>query len=251
MADPRILECHALVAGYGGSTVLNGTSLSVKPGSITGIVGPNGAGKSTLLKTILGYLKPIEGSIVYKGEDITALRPEQRIAAGIAYVAQSRSGFQSMTIRENLRLGAYLLRDKELIARRQENVMDRFPELKDRLDQPASDLSGGQLRMLEIGRFLMQEPSMVILDEPSIGLSPMLIDLVYREVKNLAEEGMSFLIVEQNVKKLLTVADHVFALENGHNHLDGTPADLENQGVLQRLFLGAPLGSPANEGAVS
>ena len=151
-----------------------------------------------------------------------------------------------MTIRENLRLGAYLVPDKALIADRQADVLDRFPELKTRLDQPASDLSGGQLRMLEIGRFLMQGPSMVILDEPSIGLSPKLVDLVYREITKLRAEGLSFLIVEQNVKKLLSVADHVYALENGRNHIDGTPADLEDQHVLQRLFLGAPLNRPVS-----
>lgn len=241
MADAVVLQCSDLVAGYGGSTVLNGASIAVRLGSITGIVGSNGAGKSTLLKTILGYLKPVAGAISYQGNDITAARPDQRIAAGIAYVAQSRSGFPSMTIRENLRLGAYLVRNRDLIENRQANVLDRFPELKARLDRPASDLSGGQLRMLEIGRFLMQGPSMVILDEPSIGLSPKLIDLVYREIEALRAEGLSFLIVEQNVKKLLSVADHVYALENGRNHVDGSPASLEDQNLLQRLFLGAPL----------
>lgn len=240
MVDHPVLECRGLVAGYGGSTVLNGISLAANAGSITGIVGPNGAGKSTLLKTILGYLKPTEGRIRFKGADITEMRPDLRIAAGIAYVAQSHSGFKSMTIRENLRLGAYLIKDKEEIARRQTEVLARFPELAGRLDKPASDLSGGQLRMLEIGRFLMQGPSMVILDEPSIGLSPKLIDLVYAEVRRLASEGLSFLIVEQNVKKILQASDHVYALESGRNHADGTPQNLAGQEVLQKLFLGSP-----------
>lgn len=241
MGDNPVLECRGLVAGYGGSTVLNGASLKVARGSITGVVGPNGAGKSTLLKTILGYLKPIQGSILFNGEDITNSRPDQRISAGIAYVAQSHSGFKTMTIRENLRLGAYLVKDQSLIRRRQDEVLVRFPELAGRLDRPASDLSGGQLRMLEIGRFLMQGPTMVILDEPSIGLSPKLIDLVYSEVQRLASEGLSFLIVEQNVKKILQVSSHIYALESGRNHADGTPHDLASQEVLQKLFLGAPV----------
>jgi len=249
VAEPAILECRDLVGGYGGSIVLNGVSLKVRGGSVTGIVGPNGAGKSTLLKTILGYLKPQPGSVRFAGKDITAWRPDQRIAAGIAYVAQARSGFQSMSIRENLRLGAYLVRDKAVIAERRAGVLQRFPELADRLDQPASDLSGGQLRMLEIGRFLMQAPSLVILDEPSIGLSPILIDLVYREIALLARENVGFLIVEQNVKKLLAVADYVYALENGRNHIEGTPQRLQDEGVLQNLFLGAPLSLVAQGGA--
>ena len=238
-----ILECSELLAGYGGSTVLNNASLTVRNGQITGIIGPNGAGKSTLLKTILGYLKPISGSIAFAGRDITRWRPDQRIAAGLAYVAQSRSGFLTMTVRENLRLGAYLERDKAAIAERLDAVVERFPELRARMDKPASDLSGGQLRMLEIGRFLMQGPKMVILDEPSIGLAPRLVDVVYDEIVRLKDEGLTFLIVEQNVRKLFTVADYIFALETGRNRVGGTPEDLQKDGVLRSLYLGAPLGS--------
>lgn len=234
-----VLECQNVVAGYGGAMVLNGISLKVQKGKISGIMGPNGAGKSTLLKALLGYIKLADGRVIMHGRDITALRPDQRIMGGLAYVAQTRSGFLTMTVRENLRLGAYLIRDRALIAQREAMVLERFPELKSRLNRPASDLSGGQLRMLEIGRFLMQGPSVVILDEPSIGLSPKLIDQVYGEVQQLAAEGLSFLIVEQNVKKIMAVADRVYALESGRNHSDGTPEELERADVMAQLYLGA------------
>lgn len=236
-----ILRCVDLVAGYGGSRVLNGTSVEVMRGRIAGIVGPNGAGKSTLLKTILGYLRVDHGRIAFAGRDITSLPPHQRIAAGIAYVAQSRSGFRTMSVRENLRLGAYLVRDRRTLAERLEAVLGRFPDLRERVDRPASDLSGGQLRMLEIGRFLMQGPSLVILDEPSIGLSPRLVELVYGEIAELRREGLSFLIVEQNVRKLLTVADYVYALENGANRAEGSPEGLQATDVFKSLYLGAPV----------
>jgi branched-chain amino acid transport system ATP-binding protein len=238
-----ILKCHELVAGYGGSTVLNGISLQAMRTCITGIVGPNGAGKSTFLKALLGFVPSSGGRISFKGADITHVRPNLRIAAGIAYVAQAHSAFKTMTVWENLRLGAYLTVDKQTVAERHKLVLNRFPELAARLNNPASDLSGGQLRMLEIGRFLMQGPDLVILDEPSIGLSPALIDLVYSEIRRLALEGMTFLIVEQNVKKLLTVANYVYAFESGRNHLDGAPEQLQREGVMQTLYLGASLDS--------
>jgi len=238
--EGAILDVAGLTAGYGGSAILQGLSLRVRPGRITGVIGPNGAGKSTLLKAIVGQLTPSAGTVRFEGTDLLALAPHRRIAAGIAYVGQTRSHFPSMTVRENLRLGAWLVEDPALRARRQAQQLARFPVLAERLGQAAGLLSGGELRQLEIARMLMTEPRLVILDEPSIGLSPKLVELVYGHVLALRSEGLSFLIVEQNVKKLLSVADHVYSFESGRNRFDGTPAELASQGNLAALYLGAP-----------
>jgi branched-chain amino acid transport system ATP-binding protein len=233
-----VLEARAVSAGYGGSAVLQELQLAVRPGGITGVIGPNGAGKSTLLKVLVGYLKPIGGQVVLGGEDITGLAPEDRIRRGIAYIAQQRSFFPSQSVADNLRLGAYLVRDARLRAEREASVFERFPALAQRRHQLAGMLSGGEARMLELGRMLMMAPRLAILDEPSIGLSPRLIETVYAQIRALRDEGITFLIVEQNVRKLFAVADHVFALENGRNRVEGSPAELSAEGVLARLYLG-------------
>jgi ABC-type branched-subunit amino acid transport system ATPase component len=233
------LEAAELIAGYGGSTILNAVSLSVAPGRITGVIGPNGAGKSTLLKTIMGYIVPRNGSVRLDGDDITRLPTHERIRRGIAYIAQTRSHFPSQTVQENLRMGAYLIRSRSLRAKRQSEVFARFPILAERRRQPAALLSGGQLRMLEIGRALMTSPRLIILDEPSIGLSSGLVDMVYVHLRELAASGTTLLIVEQNVRKLLSVADFVYALENGGNRFGDTPQALTARGVLAGLYLGA------------
>jgi ABC-type branched-subunit amino acid transport system ATPase component len=233
-----ILAAGAITAGYGGSAVLQDVQIAVRRGGITGIIGPNGSGKSTLLKVLVGYLRPAHGQVWLDGADITRLAPEDRIGHGIAYIAQSRSTFASQTVEENLRLGAYLVRDAKLRTERQAAVLRRFPALAERRQQFAGMLSGGEARMLEIGRMLMMGPTLAILDEPSIGLSPRLTESVYDEIRALRDEGITFLIVEQNVRKLLAIADYVFALESGRNRLAGTPAELSREGVLARLYLG-------------
>jgi ABC-type branched-subunit amino acid transport system ATPase component len=240
--SPLVLDAQALTAGYGGSAVLQELHVSVRRGSITGVIGPNGAGKSTLLKVLVGYLRPVRGQISFEGEDISALEPELRIRRGMAYIAQQRSFFPSQTVADNLRLGAYLVRDAKLRAEREAAVFERFPVLAQRRRQLAGMLSGGEARMLELGRMLMMAPRFAILDEPSIGLSPRLIDAVYQQIRRLRDEGITFLIVEQNVRKLFSVADHVFALENGRNRFEGSPATLSAQGVLAALYLGQATG---------
>ena len=197
----------------------------------------------------MGYLRPSHGDVFLNGESITNLRSDERIRRGLAYVAQTRCCFSRRTVRENLRLGAFLVKDKALREERRRKVLERFPELRIRMNEPASVLSGGQLRMLELGRFLMMDPTMVILDEPSIGLSPQLVDLVYRQILELRQAGMTFLIVEQNVKKLLSVADHCYALENGTNRYDGSPADLTEGSLLAGLYLGEAGRTGPGEGA--
>ena len=234
----NILSARGITAGYGGSAILQELGLEVAAGSITGVIGPNGAGKSTLLKVLVGYLRPAQGTIVFRGEDITRIESEQRVRRGIAYIAQARSYFASQTVAENLRLGAYLVRDATVRAQREAAVFARFPVLADRRRQIAGMLSGGEARMLEFGRMLMMAPTLAILDEPSIGLSTRLVDEVYAHVRQLQDEGMTFLIVEQNVRKLFGVADYVYALESGHNRHAGTPAALSSEGVLASLYLG-------------
>jgi len=235
---PIVLAAQSITAGYGGSAVLQGLDISVRQGGITGVIGPNGAGKSTLLKVLLGYIRPTHGSVVVAGEDITRLAPEERIRQGLAYLAQARSYFPSQTVAENLRLGAYLVRDAKVRAAREAAVYRRFPVLAERRRQPAGMLSGGEARMLEFGRMLMMAPSLAILDEPSIGLSPQMTDAVYDQIRLLRDEGIAFLIVEQNVRKLFAVADYVFALESGCNRIAGTPEALSEEGVLAELYLG-------------
>ena len=233
-----VLEAQAITAGYGGSTVLQDLHIGVRRGGITGVIGPNGAGKSTLLKALVGYLRPSAGRVFFDGEDITRLEPEDRIRRGMAYIAQQRSYFPSQTVADNLRLGAYLVRDARLRAEREASVFERFPVLAQRRQQLAGMLSGGEARMLELGRMLMMAPRCAILDEPSIGLSPRLIETVYEQVRRLRDEGITFLIVEQNVRKLFAVADQIFALESGRNRFEGSPAELSAEGVLARLYLG-------------
>lgn len=233
-----VLSAQAITAGYGGSAVLQDLHIAVRRGAITGVIGPNGAGKSTLLKVLVGYLRPVAGRIVFEGGDITGLAPEERIRRGMAYIAQQCSYFPSQTVADNLRLGAYLVRDARLRAEREASVFERFPVLAQRRRQLAGMLSGGEARMLELGRMLMMAPRLAILDEPSIGLSPKLVETVYQQVRRLRDEGITFLIVEQNVRKLFAVADQVFALENGRNGFEGSPAELSAEGVLARLYLG-------------
>jgi branched-chain amino acid transport system ATP-binding protein len=238
-----VLQAEGLVAGYGGSAILQDVGLVVEPGSITGIIGPNGAGKSTLAKVLVGYLHPQAGRVWFRGKDVTKERPSTRIQLGLAYVAQARSSFPDLTVLENLHVGGYLVKSKPLLQERLERVLDRFPVLKERRRQPARLLSGGELRILEIGRFLMMDPTLVILDEPSIGLAPRLVDHVYEQVRALRDEGITFLIVEQNVRKLLAVADYVLALEVGRNRYAGTPTQLVDEGHLATIYLGS--GAPA------
>ena len=233
-----VIEAQALAAGYGGSAVLQELHIRVRRGGITGVIGPNGAGKSTLLKVLVGYLRPMAGRVWFEGEDITRLAPEDRIRRGMAYIAQQRSYFASQTVADNLRLGAYLVRDAKLRAEREASVFERFPALAERRQQLAGMLSGGEARMLELGRMLMMAPRFAILDAPSLGLSPRMIETVYEQLRRLRDEGITFLIVEQNVRKLFAVADQVFALENGRNRFEGSPAELSAEGVLARLYLG-------------
>ena len=243
-----MLEVTGLVSGYRGKTIVSDVGLGVQPGRIAVVIGPNGAGKSTLLKTVMGFVRAERGRIELDGEPVERLAPQERIRRGLAYVAQSGAAFPSLSVEENLRAGGYVL-SRRVVAGRMAQVYDRFPQLRDVRRTQAARLSGGERRMLEIGRFLMQSPRVVLLDEPSIGLAPSVAELVYRHVRSLADEGLSFLVVEQNVRLALTVADHVYVLELGRNRFDGPPSALQEDAHLRSLFLGSSIDEPVPNAA--
>jgi branched-chain amino acid transport system ATP-binding protein len=234
-----VFEVRGLTSGYRGKTIVSDVDLSVEPGRIAVVIGPNGAGKSTLLKTLMGFVRLQRGTIEFEQRRIERLAPQARIRAGMAYVAQSGAAFPSLSVEENLRAGGYQIRSKHLVTQRMDDVYERFPALRGLRKTQAAKLSGGERRMLEIGRFLMQEPRLVMLDEPSIGLSPGVAELVYQQVRTLADGGTSFLIVEQNVRLALTVADYVYVLELGRNRFEGEPDALKGDTHLRSLFLGS------------
>jgi branched-chain amino acid transport system ATP-binding protein len=199
----------------------------------------------------MGFVNTAGGDIAIAGESIAGTRTEERIGRGIAYVAQSGGAFGGLSVADNLLAGGYLIRDRHEVKARVARVYERFPALKDRRKSQASVLSGGERRMLEIGRFLVQSPRLVLLDEPSIGLSPKLAAFVYQQVRHLREEGLSFLIVEQNVQLALDVADYVYVLELGQNLYAGTPGELADEEELSALFLGAGTGRRRETSKVS
>jgi len=238
VAEP-ILSATGLSSGYAQKLIVSGVSLDVRKGQIVSLIGPNGAGKSTLLKTIMGFVPVLAGSVRFFGSEVTTASVEARIRSGVAYVAQAGGAFPSLSVMDNLVAGAYLERDREVVRKRMATVLDRFPQLKPLLRAQAAVLSGGERRMLEIGRFLMQAPRLVLLDEPSIGLSPKLAGFLYDQVRHLRSEGISFLIVEQNVRKALEMSDHIYVLELGRNRFDGSSDVLQKDADLASLFLGA------------
>ena len=232
-----MLDVRGLRAGYGPLEILQGVSLAVPDRGIVGVIGPNGAGKSTLLKTIFGYLHPRGGTVSLDGADLAGLRPDQVMRRGVAFVVQAGGLFPEMTVHENLRLGGYTLSGpatRDAI----ERVYAEFPALRDRRRQPAASLSGGEQRLLALGRALVTRPRLVLLDEPSAALAPRIIDHVYETIVALSRAGLALLVVEQNVETILDVADRVFVLDLGQNAFDGTPAELRATDRVRRLYLG-------------
>lgn len=225
-------------SGYGKLEILKGMQLSAEKGRVTGLIGPNGAGKSTLLKTIFGYLKVWQGRITFNDAEITNYSPRRVLENHISYVAQTEGLFPHMTVRENLRLGGFLIGNKQTLQERIDQVLT-LSNLQDRVKQAAGSLSGGEQRILEIGRGLMLDPEMLLLDEPSSALAPKLVDSVYRHIRRVNEEvGTSFLIVEQDVNLILDWADCVFAMRLGKTVHGGPPTDFREDGQLRKLFLG-------------
>jgi branched-chain amino acid transport system ATP-binding protein len=230
-----LLEVIGLSAGYMGEKVIEGIDVEVGTGEAVAIVGSNGAGKTTLFRAIAGLLTPMEGRVVLDGKDLTR-RPAHRVArVGIAYVPAERHLFPAMTLKTNLILGAYPRRpDRETM----QLVFDLFPRLKERLHQRAGTLSGGEQQMLAVGRALMSRPRLLMLDEPTTGLAPIIAQLAFEALEGLKRKGMTLLIAEQQVPLALSVADRGYVLENGRIRLAGTPAELEENPEVRRAYLG-------------
>jgi ABC-type branched-subunit amino acid transport system ATPase component len=234
-----LLELEGLAAGYGGGDILLGIDLTVQEGSLTCIVGPNGAGKSTLLRVVSGLLRPSRGALRFRGESIAGLSPRAILKKGIVQVPQERSLFPTMTVWENVRLGAYTVRERGLVERRLAAVCETFPIVRERRHEPAASLSGGQQKIVEFARALMLDPSLLILDEPSMGLDPKTRSVVFKTIAEMNQAGHTLLLVEQNARSGLGIATHGVVMESGKIRLEGPGPDVLNNPEIGRLYLGA------------
>jgi branched-chain amino acid transport system ATP-binding protein len=241
----RIIEFDRVVAGYSPSlTILNETTLDARQGEITLLIGPNGAGKSTVLRTLFGMLVPRAGEVRFEGKRINGKPPRQLLADGIAFVPQGRNLFGSLSVRHNLELGGITL-PRGALAGRMDEVLQRFPRIRERIDNQASTMSGGEQKQLEIGRALLLHPRVLLIDEPSIGLSPILVQEVMTMLRSLADAGTTVLMVEQNVRTALKYSDRALVLEMGRLALDRPASEVLNDPDLNRLFLGGHARQPA------
>lgn len=238
MANPPLLEVRGLDAGYGEAQVLWDVSIAVERGSVVALVGANGAGKTSLIRTVAGILKPRGGSIRFDGREISGLDSHRVCDLGVGQVAEGRQVFPSMSVLENLQVGAMLPRARAHAASTLERVFAMFPRLEERAAQPAGTLSGGEQQMLAIGRCLMGAPRLVMFDEPSLGLSPALVGEVLRTIRELHAQGMTILLVEQNVAASLHLADRACVLENGRIVLEGSGAALLDDPRVKEAYLG-------------
>lgn len=232
-----MLSVRDLVTAYGKIEALKGVSLDVAPGSITCLLGPNGAGKTTLMMTIAGVLRPRKGSVKFLEKTITGLQPDAIVSRGIALVPENRLVFPSMTVLENLQAGAYQRKDD--LSADIERVFTRFPRLKERVGQHAGTLSGGEQQMLAVGRALMSRPKLLLMDEPSLGLAPLVVDEIFRTIAELHRDGATIFLVEQNAHMALKVAQHFFLMEQGKVTFSGSPGSLAEDEVIRRAYLGS------------
>ena len=234
-----MLEIANLITAYGKIEALKGVTLHAERGRITCLLGPNGAGKTTLMMSIAGILQPQRGSIRLDGTDLTGLTPARIVAQGVALVPENRLVFPQMSVRENLLAGAYQRNDKVEIAADIERMYERFPRLRERREQLAGTLSGGEQQMLAVARALMSRPSVLLMDEPSLGLAPMVVAEIFRIVGELNRDGTTIFLVEQNAHMALQVAHHFYLMEQGRVTFSGTPGQLAEDEVIQRAYLGA------------
>jgi ABC-type branched-subunit amino acid transport system ATPase component len=234
-----LLRLEGVVGGYGGFDILHGVDLEVHPGEIVCIVGPNGSGKSTVFKATYGLISMRSGSVYFRGADVTGSRPEDLLRSGMAMVPQLSTVFPDMTVYDNLELGMYVEKDRSRIASRIDDIFDLFPRLAERRSQHAGSLSGGERRALEIGRSLMLDPTMVLMDEPSVGLSPKIVGEVFDQIIELRDTaGITFLMVEQNARSALAIADRGYVIERGRATHTGTGRELLEDPEVRRAFLG-------------
>jgi branched-chain amino acid transport system ATP-binding protein len=239
-----ILLLDEIFAGYGKMTILNGTTARVHRGAITTLIGPNGAGKSTLFKTIFGLLPVRTGTVTFDGRNTTNFSPRQILDAGVAYIPQGRNMFPELSVRHNLELGGVALSDQSRLAGRLNSIMQRFPMLNEKADAQASTLSGGQQKLLEVARGLLLDPKLVLIDEPSIGLSPLMVQEVFGILKSLREKGVTILLIEQNAKQALQISDYGLVLEQGQTRIEDTAANILADPRIAQLFLGGGLAVP-------
>jgi branched-chain amino acid transport system ATP-binding protein len=237
MSD-ALLECRDVVAGYGDVEVLHGVTIAVRAGTITALLGSNGAGKTTLMRAIAGTLPLHGGALLYSGRAVEKLDPAERVAAGIALVPEGRLVFPDLTVAENLRLGAYTIRARAGLVARMDRMYTMFPRLFERRGRAASALSGGEQQMLALARGLMSEPTLLLLDEPSLGLAPQTARQMFEAVAKIRDEGHSVLIVEQDIAGTLGIADYGYVLENGRITVEGEPAKLRNDPNVLASYLG-------------
>jgi branched-chain amino acid transport system ATP-binding protein len=236
-----LLILDRVFAGYGKMTILNGTTARVRRGAITTVIGPNGAGKSTMFKAVFGLLPVRSGAVAFDGRDITNLSPRQLLDAGVAYIPQGRNIFPELSVRHNLELGGVALSDQAGLAGRVDAIMQRFPMLKEKADTQASTLSGGQQKMLEVARGLLLDPKLILIDEPSIGLSPLMVQEVFTILKTLRDKGVTVLLIEQNAKQALQISDYGLVLEQGQTRIEDTASKILADRRVAQLFLGGGL----------
>ncbi len=234
-----MLEIKDLNVFYGAIHALKGISLTVEEGELVSLIGANGAGKTTTLHTISGLLTAASGSITLDGKDLQKVAPNKIISMGLAHVPEGRHVFSRMTVEENLRMGAYIIKDQKKISENLENVYSHFPRLKERSRQLAGTLSGGEQQMLATGRALMTDPKIVLMDEPSMGLSPLLVKEIFSIIQELHESGITILLVEQNAKMALAVSDRAYVLETGCISMSGKASELAEDDRVRKAYLGA------------
>ena len=237
-ANGAMLSVDDLHVYYGNIAAVKGLSLAVRPGEIVTLIGSNGAGKSTTLRTISGLLHARQGKVTFKGKDISRLAGHQVVAAGICQSPEGRRIFPRMTVEENLDLGAFLRKDRDGIAADKERVLELFPRVRERLAQKAGTMSGGEQQMLAVGRALMGRPELLLLDEPSMGLAPVLVDLIFDTIQTIREQGTTVLVVEQNALAALRIADYAYLLESGSLRLEGRGSDLAKDDDIVRAYMG-------------
>jgi len=230
------LSATGMTGGYGGADILTDCELRVERGEVAVVVGPNGAGKSTAMKAVFGMLTLREGSVVFDGEDITSMAPQERVRHGMGFVPQNRNVFVSLTVEENLEMGAFIREDD--ITESKEQVFSLFPILAEKRNQPAGELSGGQRQQVAVGRALMTKPKLLMLDEPTAGVSPIVMDELFDKIVEIARTGIAILMVEQNARQALEIADHGFVLVQGTNRFTDTGEALLANEEVRRSFLG-------------